>query len=649
MRKGKTSLSAAVVAGAVVAAGMAAATSADAAPHRKAVPRTAPSWVSHANSLGTVASGKTTSFRVYLAPNGGTDALKAAVADVSTPGSASYRHFLSAKQYHARFDATRSTVNSVSGFLRDNHLSVTKVEAHHRYLQVRGSAADVQKALGVTLKRFRHHGQVVQANTSAVTLPAEIASYVTTVSGLDTTPSKMTHTSPPPAGFRNARPCSRYYGQVQATYQADFKTRLPKFGNETLPYAPCGYTGPQYRAAYEGAHQGKLSGAGVTVAIIDAFGAPTIAKDAETYGENHGDGGYAPGQLTQVLPGHYEHAGTGTNDCDASGWYGEETLDVEAVHAMAPDAHIRYYGAVSCYDDKLLDTQTQVVDDNIASIVTNSYGEAEEALGSDLAAAEQQVFLQAAMQGISFMFSSGDSGDELANTAIKQADASASDPYVTAVGGTADAIGATGNMMWQTGWGTVKYSLSQNGNSWDPVGYLYGAGGGESALYNKPAYQQGVVPSKFGSGRQVPDVAMDADPNTGMLVGETQTFSDGKHYGEYRIGGTSLASPLFAGMTALASQSAGGRLGFLNPKIYSQAGTPVFNDVKGSPRDAGVVRVDYANSENASGGLLYSVRTFDQDSSLVTVKGWDNVTGVGSPNSSWLTSMVGATAASSSR
>jgi subtilase family serine protease len=648
MTKAKISLSALAV-GALVATGIATAPSATAAPHRRAVPRTAPSWVSHASSLGRVASGRTTSFRVFLAPNGGTDALKAAVAGVSTPGSPSYRHFLSARQYHARFDATDATVGKVSSFLRDNHLSVTKVEAHHRYLQARGSVAHVQKALGVTLKRFRRHGQVVHANTSAVTLPADIAGYVTTVTGLDTSPRLMTHDSPPPAGFRNARPCSRYYGQVAAKYQADYKTPLPKFRNQTLPYAVCGYTGPQYRAAYEGANPKNLSGNGVTVAIIDAFGAPTIAKDADTYATNHGDGSYSPGQLTQVLPSRYKHAGTGPNGCDASGWYGEETLDVEAVHAMAPDSNIRYYGAVSCYDDDIFNAQTQVVDDNVASIVTNSYGEPEEALGADLAAAEQQLFLQAAMQGISFMFSSGDNGDELAATGIKQPDASATDPYVTAVGGTADAIGASGDMLWQTGWGTQKYSLSQDGTSWNPVGYLYGAGGGDSALYNKPAYQQGVVPNSYGSGRAVPDVAMDADPTTGMLVGETQTFSDGTYYAEYRIGGTSLASPLFAGMTALASQSAGGRLGFLNPAIYSQAGTAVFDDVKGATRDSGNIRVDYANGEDASDGLLYSVRTFNEDSSLAVRKGWDDVTGVGSPNGSWLTSLAAGSSSSRSR
>jgi subtilase family serine protease len=128
---------------------------------------------------------------------------------------------------------------------------------------------------------------------------------------------------------------------------------------------------------------------------------------------------------------------------------------------------------------------------------------------------------------------------------------------------------------------------------------------------------------------------MDGDPNTGMLVGETQTFPGGVHYGQYRIGGTSLASPLFAGMTALSLQRAGHGVGLLNPVIYANA-TTAFTDVKGDPPEAGDVRVDYANGVDGSNGLLYSVRTFNQDSSLKTKKGYDLVTGVGTPSHAWL-------------
>ena len=252
-------------------------------------------------------------------------------------------------------------------------------------------------------------------------------------------------------------------------------------------------------------------------------------------------------------------------------------------------------------------------------------------------AAYEQVFMQGALQGIGFMFSSGDNGDELANTGSKQVDYPASDPYATAVGGTSDAIGADGTFKFQTGWGTVKYNLNPDGNGWTSVGFTSGAGGGASSLFNRPSYQNGVVPGSNGAGRAVPDVGLDADPTTGMLIGETQTFSDGVYYDEYRLGGTSLASPLMAGQTALSQQHAGGRLGFLNPTIYSAKSKSAFTDVAGSPTDVGNVRADFANTQDDSDGVLYSVRLFNKDSSLSIAPGWDNVTGVGSPNAKWLT------------
>ena len=616
--------------GALVTTGMAVAPSANAAPHRRPIARTAPRWVHRATSLGRAPASGTSTFRVYLAPRGGAAALAAAAQDVSDPASPDYQQFVSAAAYHRRFDASSATVRTVSGWLEDNDLSVDAVGAHHRYLAVSGSNAAVQKAFAVTIKQFRRHGRTVQANTSAVSVPASIASYVSTVSGLDTAPHFVKHAvSPPPDGFRNARPCSRYYGEQLATTRAD-GTPLPKFRGRTLSYAPCGYVGRQFRSAYE--NNSRLTGRGVTVAVIDAFASPTIARDAGTYARRNGDRRYRRGQLTQVRPASFRYQ----DECGENGWWGEETLDVEAVHAMAQGSRIRYYAASSCADEDILAAQIKVVDANRASLVTNSYGEAEEDTTPELLAVEQQVFLQGALQGISFMFSSGDNGDEVANTGTKQADSSASDPYVTAVGGTADAIGANGKLEFQTGWGTENYALSEDGSAWEPGGYLYGAGGGTSSIYAKPWYQRGIVPARYGTGRAVPDVAMDADPQTGMLVGQTQTFPEGVHYDEYRIGGTSLASPLFAGMSALRQQRLGHRLGFQNPTIYRKAGTRVFNDVKGEPRDPGVVRVNYNNSVDASEGLSYFVRTFDEDASLETVRGWDDVTGVGAPRARWL-------------
>jgi subtilase family serine protease len=590
-----------------------------------------PTWTVHAQSLGRASAGASASGRVYLAPRGGIANLTKLATAMSTPGSASYRKFLTRSQYVASYQPTAGSVSAVEQLLRSGGLAVTSVGASNSYVAFSGTVGAAEKTFGTQIQRYNRSGQSVQAPSSALKVPATLASTVLTVTGLDSTSHLATPASapaaPPPAGFRNARPCSIFFGQVAAKFQADFSTPLPKFNGKTLAYAPCGYTGPQFRAAYEGST--SLDGSGVTVAVVDAYAAPTIVSDTNKYASQNGDGSYAPGQLKQVKASKFTHQLL----CGPSGWYGEETLDVEAVHAMAPGANIRYYGAASCEDTDLVDALAQVVIDDKAQLVTNSWGEPAEGETADSVAAFESVFLAGTVEGISFMFSSGDSGDELANTGIKQADYPTSDPFVTSVGGTSTAIDGNGVLAWEAGWGTEKYGLS--GSSWAlTVPFLYGAGGGMSTLFQKPAYQVGTSPGAY---RGVPDVAMDADPNTGMLIGETQIFPDGTYYDQYRIGGTSLASPLFAGMTALTLESAGSAAGLLNPVIYGSQSA--FTDVKGTPKQAGDVRVDFANGVDGSSGLLYSVRTFGQDSSLAVTKGWDQVTGVGSPTSAWLSAL----------
>jgi subtilase family serine protease len=632
---GKRTVAAALASASSLIAGvLVASQGAQARPAPKAVPHTKPAWLGHAQRLGHADANSGVTARVYLAPQGGLAALQAAATAVSTPGSAAYHHFLTPARYQAQFGATRSTVARVRSWLTSVGLEVTAVESHNRYVSVSGSVAAAQKAFGASIDRFRHDGQTVQAPASTLTVPALVADSILTVAGLDTTVHRVApkhHAdAAPPAGFHNARPCSSYFGQLQAKYKADFRTPLPTFQGKYLPYAPCGYTGAQLRAAYEG--KTSLDGTGVTVAITGAYAAPTIAADANRYAVNHGDGSYAPGQFTQAPHGAF----TREADCHAPIWHLEETLDVEAVHAMAPGANIRYYPSASCPFEDLLDNLSRVVTENRAQLVTNSWSASEAAASGDVVAAYEQVFLQGAMQGISFMFSSGDNGDDLASGGLKQVEYPSSDPYVTSIGGTSAAIGAGGSMSYQTGWGTGWHVLAAGGTSWSPVGFSGGAGGGTSSLFNQPSYQAGVAPGPY---RSVPDVAMDADPNTGMLFGVTQTFPTGVAYYEVPIGGTSLASPLFAGMTALSLQHSGRRAGLLNPTIYHDAATGPFTDVTGTPKDAGVVRVDFVNHIDASGGLRYLVATFNQDSSLTTTPGWDNVTGVGSPNPGWLTAL----------
>jgi subtilase family serine protease len=144
--------------------------------------------------------------------------------------------------------------------------------------------------------------------------------------------------------------------------------------------------------------------------------------------------------------------------------------------------------------------------------------------------------------------------------------------------------------------------------------------------------------------RTVPDIAMDGDPQTGMLVGETQTFPDGSvRYSEYRIGGTSLSSPLYAGVEALADQAARRPHGFVNPAIYALNRSPVLHDVAPPNTHPAVVRVNYNNSVDDADGTTVLLRSLDDEAqSLHLANGWDNLTGVGTPNGPGYVGALGA-------
>ncbi|MEU4616575.1 S53 family peptidase [Streptomyces umbrinus] len=597
---------------------------------------TKPLWATAQADKGATADASRVSARVYLA---GRDAagLSAYAKAVSDPSSASYGKYLSAGQADARFGATKAQVAEVTAWLKSAGLTVTETTRH--YLSVTGEVADAEKAFGTQLHNYAKGKKTYRAPSKTASAPAGLNGAVLTVTGLDNAPHKANHSDtlpPPDAVFHNAGPFSSYYGSKTAT-------TLPKAYGTKIPYAVKGYTGKQLRAAY-GA--GRATGKGVTVAITDAYASPTIAADAATYAARHGDAAYGGGQLSQVLPTQY----TRTEECGAAGWYGEETLDVEAVHAVAPASNIVYVGAESCYDDDLLDSLGKIVDGHLADIVSNSWGDIEANQTPDLAAAYDQVFQLGAIEGIGFYFSSGDNGDEVANTGTKQVDTPANSAWVTAVGGTSLAVGKGDTYKWETGWGTLKATLSDDGKSWTdfPGAYTSGAGGGTSATVKQPFYQRGVVPSALAKAngkqamRTVPDISAIADPNTGFLVGQTQTFPDGtQKYDEYRIGGTSLASPVIAGIQALAQQQRGGHpIGFANPAIYDRYGSKLYHDVTDRPtgRDLAVARVDFVNAFDASEGLLTSVRSLGKDSSLKAVRGYDDVTGVGSPAPGYVTS-----------
>ena len=132
--------------------------------------------------------------------------------------------------------------------------------------------------------------------------------------------------------------------------------------------------------------------------------------------------------------------------------------------------------------------------------------------------------------------------------------------------------------------------------------------------------------------RAVPDISMPGDPNTGFRVGQTQEFPDGTYYDEYRIGGTSLASPLLAGMQAVANQQAHHALGFVNPLYYSLLGSSALSDIRAPGKPVYQARANYVNSVDASDGRAYLLQQVDvQTSTIHSAGGYDAETGVGTP------------------
>lgn len=649
-------------------------------------------------------------FAVGLQPSDLAGALAFARA-VSDPGSASYRRFLTPAQWEKRFSPTKASVDAVSAWLRSQGIAVEGVSPDRLTIQASATAATIEKAFGTGLAQYRLRGRTLRASTGALSVPASIAPLIAGVSGVDQRPNrpaalkgsdlseseakgepgsgaeaplaapkisarakkKAGKEIPQPPGFRNAPPCSSYYGQAGDTSDPPYGGGFPS----PLPYAPCGYTPPQLQSAYGLSSQiaGGIDGRGVTVAIVDAYASPTLLADAQQYSSrNQPTQPLQSSQYSQLLAKKF----TNVTACEASEWFGEQTLDVEAVHATAPGAHILYVGAKNC-EAAMFEAVQQVVDGHLADIVTNSWGDD----GGDVLdsagtrRAFDNVLLMAQGTGIGVQFSSGDEGDEFANLGATVADYPSSSPYQTAVGGTSLQVGQAGNRLGELGWSTSLSELCTpllleeelpgctkgKLGSWVPKApgeYDYGSGGGTSYVYPEPWYQEGVVPAALANrnrkatgeaNRVEPDVSMDADPTTGMLVGETQAFPDGTYYDQYRIGGTSLSSPLFAGVMADADQAAGAPLGFVNPLLYRLAAAPgayagTFYDVAPAGLQADV-RNDYLDGVDAGEGILTSVRVLDyegreqfckrpskcssQKVALNVAPGFDSMTGIGAP------------------
>jgi subtilase family serine protease len=643
---------------------------------------------------GAVAKSASVDFEMVLKLSDAAGA-QALLQAVSTPGGASYRQYLTAAQWESKYSPTTSQVNSVSSWLRSEGFTVGAVSKDRITISASGTAAQVEKAFSTGLQYYKVNGHVVRLATSQMSVPASVGASVVGTMGINQSiaepPSAVKSTStaaspsastlapdsrfpPAPPAFITAPPCGTYYGQKTTTVQPPFGNGYPA----TVPDQVCGYKPPQFRSAY---HVGSgATGKGVTVAIIDAYGSATIASDATRYFTLNDPGNpFANAHFSQLLTTPFDDESV----CDPSSWLVEQAIDVEAVHSTAPNANILYVGAQDC-ENGLFNAEQNVIDNGLANVVTNSWGDTGGDLLDDVATrtAYDELFLLAGGTGMTIQFSTGDDGDNFDLLGVSAADYPASSPYVTAVGGTTLQIGANGKQTGQLGWATgrsfkctanVENALpgctASTVNTWLPVTYDGGSGGFTSYNYTQPYYQAPVVPASLATrnefiigptpARVIPDISMDADPATGFLIGLTETFPDGSVvYGQTRYGGTSLASPLLAGVIADADQAAGVPLGFINPAIYRlDSVSGAIDDILPGGLQA-QYRTDHAFTYiSGAKGFIYSFREITYEgtitycdatgncatrpNTLSTAPGYDSMTGLGSIGPDFIPDLAG--------
>src|SRR5438128_62386 len=545
-------------------------------PNRVTLRGSKPSWATPGNHVRPANPSDRLGFRVYLGWTNPADA-EALARAVSDPHSLSYHQYLTPEQFRQQFAPTGNQVAQVQNWLTSQGFTLVYTPANNHYVSAKGTVGQTQAAFGTNFGMYRVNelGLTLRSPSADVSIPSSLSGLVSGVAGLDQSfefihPNTVVDTNAPPsAGFRNAPPLSLYWAQYLTGVPVAPYTPPPAppgysfppgFTDVPLPSVPLsikGHTPDQVKGAYG---ISGFDGTGQTVAIIDAYASPTILQDANQWSTNRGIpqfGTTGGGTFTQVVaPGTYN-----VNDNRAqspTGWYGEETLEVEAVHGMAPNANVVYVGAPNNYQD-LDAAMNHVVDRHLAQIVTNSYGfHGDARLPFGYVKPLNDTFIQGAIEGIGIYFSSGDSGDETSVLGYAQTDWPASSPWVTAVGGTSLGVDAGNARVVETGWGTSSYNCNKSTLVCTRTVYLYGSGGGVSTLFAEPQYQ--IDAGLSFTGRGVPDVAALGDPNTGYLVGQTQTFPTtcngpgGASYDEYRVGGTSLSFPIIAGIMALSDQ-----------------------------------------------------------------------------------------------
>jgi subtilase family serine protease len=574
----------------------------------------------------------------------------ALVRAVSQPTSAHYRDYVSVESFRSRFSPAAADVDLVSTWLRASGLEVGQLPANRLYVPARGPAAVVAKAFGVSLRRYAVHGELLRAPDRPPSLPADIARRVVGVRGLADEPVALPDPpvampdppatpadSAPPAALVYAKPCSAYHG---ATVQQS----LPRASGKHQPAVTCATTIANQRAAY-GANRRGVDGTGQTVVVVGSHAIQTLPGDVAEWSKRRGLPALRPGQLQQIsYPSAYQTP-TAEPVLRPQVWALQSHMLIENLHAMAPGANLVYLGTTSSLD--LANGTTLAVDGGFGDIVMNGWYSAGENTNQASIAQINQTAQQAAATGISLLFASGSIGDNSSQGSKPSPEYPANDPLVTAVGATSLIVGRGGSLR-EVGWAKTSMTLKDGDWDDDARNTFRGSGGGTSAVNAQPDYQRGVVPTRLSKradgtfGRAVPDVAVNGDAETGIVIGLTQRFPDGTdRYAERRHASDESATAIFAALVALANQAAGKNLGFVNPAMYALHAKGAFRDVVPNGSLGAGVRTEYVDGATPAKGTKSVLKTFEQYENNVPARGYDTSTGLGSPSVRWLALLSG--------
>ncbi len=435
---------------------------------------------------------------------------------------------LSREAFAAAHGASTADLAAVKAFAHAHGLSAVQEDAARRTLVLSGTVAQFDRAFGIELKHYEYPGGTYRGREGAIQIPEELADIIEAVLGLDNRPQARPH-------FRLRAPRGRG-GSKSSRPQRSSSARA---SSAAVSYSPL-----QLASLYGFP---RATAEGECVAIIE-LGGGFRPQDLATYFAGLG---VAAPAVTAVSVDHGANQPTG----DPNGPDGEVMLDIEVVGAVAAGASIAVYFAPNT-DAGFIDAVTTAVHDTVhkPSVLSISWGGPESSWTSQAMSAMDQAFQAAAAVGITVCVASGDGGSsDGVSGGAPHVDFPASSPFALGCGGTS--LHATG--------GQISSEVVWNDQSTDG-----GAGGGGiSAFFSVPSWQRGLTATTSAgarsalSGRGVPDVAGDADPQTGydVRIDGTDTV----------IGGTSAVAPLWAGLVALANAVNGRAAGYLNPLLYA--------------------------------------------------------------------------------